>query len=137
MQIPFRLASVPTGLVMTQLIESTEGAERRTSAAFELAGSQRPLIMEILNVTDPMVNEGAGERSEIGGRAVEIRAASQSICLPTESQPVSIFGPVDEPAADWSPEARAVADRTAELLRPVDDPADETGWLDADQALPR
>jgi hypothetical protein len=136
MRVPFRLDSMPEGVSMVQLIESTAGAERQMSAVFELAGSGRPQHMEISNVTDSML-EGKGERSEIAGREVEIRAASQSICFPTESQPICISGPGDEPATDWSSDARAVAFRTAELLSPLDDPDDEAGWLDADQAFPR
>lgn len=137
MRVPFSLKSLPEGVSMVQLIESTRTAERSTAAAFELAGSRRPLYMQISNVTDTRSLQGKPERREIGGRPVEIHVESQTICFPTRSQRICISGPGDEPATDWQPGARSVALRTAELLDPIDDPEDEAGWLDADRAFPR
>ena len=137
MRVPFRLASIPAGVSMVQLIEWTRDGEPTTTAGFELPDSGRRLSMEVSNVTDPALNQGKVERREIAGREVEIRAESQSLCILTESQPICVSGPGDEPASDWSPDARAVAVRTAELLSPIDDPDDEASWLDADQAFPR
>jgi hypothetical protein len=137
-RVPFKLSAMPDGLSMVQLIESTEGgATPRVAAQFEMAGSARPLVMQISNELEARIDTGPVEKQTIGGRTVEIRPASQTICLSTKRDPVCVFGPADEPATDWSPQARRVALRTAELLTPIDDPNDRTSWLDADEALPR
>ena len=138
MSLPFRLAAVPEGLSLVQLIETTQGRRHTAAALFEMVGDGRRQTMEISNGSDP-ARDRADERVErraLAGRQVAIRRASQSICLTTRSRPICIFGPADEPASDWSDPAGEVALRTAELLTTVDDPDDETRWVDADQALP-
>jgi hypothetical protein len=142
MRVPFRLRSEPDGVSMVQLIEGTDRGVLRAGAQFQLtvptgtSGRPRPLTMEISVDRDGSVARGTGERARVGGRDVEVRRASQSICLPTTSDPVCISGPGDEPATDWGAAARRVAQQTAELLVPVDDPSDESTWVPADQAFP-
>lgn len=138
-QVPFRLSAIPQGLTLTGLLESYHGDRHSAVAFFETPGQPRQLTMQISLVADPSSSIPTGrpvERRTIAGHDVEIRASSQTICFPTRSQPVCISGPGDEPASDWSPEARELALQTAELLAPVEDPDDDTSWLDADQALP-
>ncbi len=139
MAVPFRLAALPDSLTLTALIESERDGEHASAVLFEMASESRPLVMQISNLTasTAYVSEGPAERGTISGRPVEIRTGTQTICFPTRSQPVCISGPGDEPATDWAPAARAVAERTAELLTPVEDPGDDTSWIDADVALPR
>lgn len=136
MRVPFKLTSIPEGLTMVQLIESTPGDAHTTAAQFEMSGSSRPLTMQISNERAHSL-PGPAERQSVGGREVEVRRTSQSICLVTRFDPICIFGPGDEPATDWSPDARRVVQQTAELLVPVEDPDQRSEWLDADEAFPR
>lgn len=136
MLVPFRQTSVPDGVRMTQLIESVDGAATRVSAQFEQASSSRPLTMEISNLDRESIAQGPVETQTIGGRQVEVRRASQSICLSTRSEPICVSGPGDEPSSDWSPAARRVAEETAGALVPVADSSDVTSWYDADDAFP-
>jgi hypothetical protein len=67
---------------------------------------------------------------------MEVRRASQTLCLATASGPIYISGPGDEPAFDWSEDARRVAEETAAALVPAEDSSDGTSWYDADEAFP-
>lgn len=134
--VPFRLASVPDGVRMTQLIEWVDGGMTRVSAQFEQPSSTRPLTMEISNHAPTSFAEGPVETQTINGREVEVRRATQTLCLATRSEPICVSGPGDEPAFDWSPDARQVAEETAAALVPAADSNDETSWYDADDAFP-
>lgn len=134
--VPFRLASVPDGMRMTQLIEWVDGGTFRVSALFEHPSATRPLTMEVANRAKEPIGRGPVETQTINGREVEVRRASQTLCLATESEPICVSGPGDEPASDWSPDARRVAEETAAALVPVADSNDETSWYDADDAFP-
>ena len=136
MLVPFRLTSPPDGVSMVQLIESRDGDVRTFAAQFETAGASRPLVMQISDVRDRSVLQGPVQRQQINGRTAEIRTASQMICLRTRSTPICVSGPGDEPATDWAlPDARRIAQQTAERLVPVDDPDDYSSWIDADTAF--
>ena len=135
MRLPFALAALPDGTSLKQLIESTREGRRAVTAQFEMTGEARS-IMEVSNQYTDTLMQGPVKTRTVAGRTVEIRPAAQSICFPTQAEPICISGPGDEPATDWSGSARAVALQTAELLTPVDDPSNEASWLDADVALP-
>ena len=126
--VPFRLASVPEGMRMTQLIESVEGYASRVAALFEQSSATRALTMEVANRPKEPTGRGPVETQTINGREVEVRRASQTLCLATESEPICVSGPGDEPALDWSPDARRVAEETVAALVPVVDSNDETSW---------
>lgn len=132
--VPYRLTSVPDGVRMTQLIEWVDGKTIRVSAQFELA--TRPLSMEVSNPAKESIGPGSVETQTINGREVEVRRASQTLCLATQSEPICVSGPGDEPAFDWSPDARRVAEETAAALVPVADSNDQASWYDADVAFP-
>lgn len=138
MRVPFRLSAAPPELPLVALIESYH--PHQAAALFEASDKSRRLTMQISDVVDRS-SLSTGQPGQplqhvtVGGRRVEIRAGSQTICFPTRSHPVCISGPGDEPASDWSPAARELALQTAALLTPVEDPDDDTSWLDADEAL--
>jgi hypothetical protein len=92
--------------------------------------------MEVANRSTELLGAGPVETETINGREVEVRRASQTLCLATASEPICISGPGDEPASDWSGDARRVAEETAAALVPAEDSSDETGWYDADEAFP-
>lgn len=134
--VPFRLTSLPDGLQMTQLIEWVEGGTTRVSALFEQPSAVRPMTMEISNHPEDSTTQGPVETQTIGGREIEVRRATQTLCLATRSEPICVAGPSDEPAPDWSADARRVAEETAAALLPVANSNDETSWYDADDAFP-
>jgi len=135
-RVPFRLTSVPDTMRMTQLIQWVDGETTRVSALFEQASATRPLTMEVGNQAKELTGRGPVETQTINGREVEVRRALQTLCLATESEPICVSGPGDEPAFDWSPDARRVAEETAAALVPVVNSNDETSWYDADDAFP-
>ncbi len=137
MLVPFRLTSVPDGIRMTQLIEWVDGKTTRVAAQFEYQSDARPLTMEIASQAKEMRRRGPVETQMINGRRVEVRRLSQSLCLRTESEPICVTGPGDEPATDWSPSARRAAEETVATLDPVADSSDQTSWYDADDAFPQ
>lgn len=136
MLVPFRLIRVPDGIRMTQLIESVDGKTTRVTAQFEQPSAPRRLTMEIANRAKEPDGRGPVETQTINGRGVEVRRSSQTLCLSTESEPICVTGPGDEPAVDWSPQARRVAEETAAALIPVADSNDQRSWYDADDAFP-
>lgn len=135
MRFPYKIAAIPDGVSLEQLIESTRDGRLTMTAQFEMPGPGRPLTMEISNPPEDVL-QGPVELQTIAGRTVEVRTATQSICFPTQAERICVSGPGDEPASDWSEPARAVALRTAELITPVADPGDQGSWFDADVALP-
>lgn len=136
MLVPFRLRSVPNEVRMTQLIEWVDGKTTRVSAQFEQPSPMGPLVMEISNVDEESRAQGPVEIQTIGGRQVQVRRESQTLCLTTRSEPICISGPGDEPASDWSADARQVAEETVAALVPVTDSSDQTSWFGADDAFP-
>ncbi|WP_157683765.1 hypothetical protein [Microlunatus soli] len=135
-RVPFRVTELPDGISLEQVIETSADGAGRVTAAFEMPASGHPLIMEVGTPTGRWYKRGAVQRRMLHGRTIEIRNATQTICLATRSEPVCISGPSYEPSKDWSPQARRVAFRTADVLIPVADPADESTWIDADRAFP-
>jgi hypothetical protein len=137
MLVPFRLTSPVRGLTMTQLIESRDGGRRTVAAQFEVPGTPPLAVLQISNLRDRTLLTGPVEHQQLQGRDVEVRTASQTICLRTRSAPVCVSGPAGEPASGWgSPTARRIAEQTVERLVAVVDPDDEASWWPADKAFP-
>jgi len=137
MFVPFRLTSPIEGVTMTQLIESRDGGRRTVAAQFEVPGSSPRAVLQVSNLRNRTLSPGPVEHQQLEGRDVEVRAASQTICLRTRSDPVCVIGPAGEPASGWgSPTERRLAEQTVERLVPVVDPDDDTSWLPADAAFP-
>ncbi len=134
--VPFRLTSVPDGVRMTQLIEWVDGDTTRVTAQFEQPSATRRLVMEVGSGPKASTGRDTIETQVINGREVEVRRASQTLCLATKSEPICVSGPGDEPAFDWSPDARRVAEETVSALVPVADSDDKASWYDADDAFP-
>ena len=136
MRVPFRLRSRVDGTRMVQLVESRGSGVPTVAALFETTGPGRPATMEVSTGGPAGAGASPVERQLVGGRLVEVRRRAQSMCLSTGSVPVCVHGPNDEPATDWSPTADQVAHRTVEVLEPVEDPADQAQWYEADDAFP-
>jgi hypothetical protein len=136
-RVPFRLRSSIEGASLIALIEDRRGKVPAMTAQLETTGPGRTESMQISSGAEQPPDDGPVVRERIGDHVVEVRRRSQTMCLPTRSVPLCIFGPGGEPATDWSESAYPVARRAAELLEPVGDPTDQATWIDADKAFPR
>ena len=134
-RLPFSMSALPERLPLTQVIEDRR--DERTSLSFGSSHTD-PTTMAVSNVTDDdLFAPGQPlETLRVNGRTVELRSANQTLCMPTRSQPICIFTYGEEISNDWNAGARDLALHTADVITPVDDPTDQTTWIDTREALP-